>query len=466
MTDVVTQARIDDDALATLQPHFGGRLLRPEDSGYEDVRPIWNGAITRRPALIASCTGAADVIAALRFARERGLPVSVRGGGHAVAGHSLCDGGVVVDLSPMTAVRVDPGGRRARAEGGALWRHVDHETQAFGLAVTGGIVTHTGIGGLTLGGGIGHLMRKYGLTIDSLRSCDVVTAEGELLVVTEDENPDLFWGLRGGGGNFGIVTEFEFRLNPVGPEVVGGPVFWAVEDAPGVLRFYRDWIADCPDELMTIVVQRRMPALPVVPPDLVGKLVLAVAACYVGPVDDGERVLAPLKQFGSPLLDLCIPKRYVVHQKMFDPSFRHGCWYYVRSCDVAELTDEVLEVMVEYGRRITSPIASVALWQMGGAVARVEESATAFNGRNAGFTFNINGNSETGQGFDEQRQWARDYWSALAPHHTSVYVNFLMEEGQQRVRQAYGDDKFQRLQALKRTYDPTNVFRLNQNIIP
>jgi hypothetical protein len=239
-----------------------------------------------------------------------------------------------------------------------------------------------------------------------------------------------------------------------------------MDDAPAVLRFYREWIADCPDDLMTIVVQRRAPALPVVPPDVVGKLVIAVVACYSGSVDDGERVVQPLKSFGSPVLDLCQPKPYLAHQQMFDPSFRHGWWYYVRSCDVAALTDDVIDVVVEYGRRITSPISSIALWQMGGAVARVGENETAFNGRNAGHTFNINGNSLTAEGFDAERQWARDYWSALAPYHTGVYVNFLMEEGEDRIRQAYGPEKYDRLKALKRRYDPTNAFRLNQNIDP
>jgi FAD/FMN-containing dehydrogenase len=332
--------------------------------------------------------------------------------------------------------------------------------------VPAGIVTHTGLAGLTLGGGIGWIMRKHGLTIDQLQRVDVVTADGEFVQASEHENADLFWGVRGGGGNFGIVTDFEFRLNPLGPYVVAGPVFWKMEDAPSVLRFYREWVADCPDELMTIVVQRRAPALPVVPPELVGKLVVGVVTCYAGPVEDGERVVRPLKQFGSPVLDLCQPKLYLAHQQMFDPSFRHGWWYYVRSCDIAALTDDVVDVIVEHGMRITSPITSVALWQMGGAVGRVPEQATAFNGRNAGFTFNINGNSATADDFDAERQWARDYWNALAPHHTSVYVNFLMEEGEDRVRQAYGAEKYDRLKALKRRYDPTNFFRLNQNIKP
>jgi FAD/FMN-containing dehydrogenase len=366
----------------------------------------------------------------------------------------------------MKGIRVDPEDRTVRVQAGVLLGELDRETQAFGLAVPAGIVTHTGLAGLTLGGGIGWIMRKHGLTIDQLLSVDLITADGEFVKASDDQNRDLFWGVRGGGGNFGIVSDFEFRLNPLGPEVMAGPVFWSVNDAPAVLRFYREWVGDCPDELMTIVVQRKAPALPAVPPDLVGQLVIAVAACYAGPVEDGERVLRPLKEFGAPVLDLCMPKPFLAHQQMFDPSFRHGCWYYVRSCDVAELTDDVIDVVVEHGARITSPISSIALWQMGGAVARVGENETAFNGRKAGFTFNINGNSETANGFEEQRQWARDYWSALAPHHTSVYVNFLMEEGEERVRQAYGADKYDRLKALKEKYDPTNFFRLNQNIAP
>ena len=462
----LTHAMVDTSAVDELQASFRGELVGPADAGYDEHRRVWNGSIDRHPGLIARCTGVADVRAAVRFARERDLLVAVRGGGHSFPGLSVCDDGMLVDLGPMKGIRVDPEAGTVRAQAGVLLGELDRETQEFGLAVPAGIVTHTGLAGLTLGGGIGWVMRRHGLTIDRLQSVDVVTAGGELVKASEDQNADLFWGVRGGGGNFGIVTDFEFRPVPVGPYVVAGPVFWAMEDAPEVLRFYRDWIADCPDELMTIAVQRRAPALPVVPPELVGRLVVAIVACYAGPVEHGERVVRPLKEFGSPVLDLCQPKPYLAHQRMFDPSFPHGWSYYVRSCDVAEIDDDVIDVMVEHGRRITSPVTSVALWQMGGAVARVDESATAFNGRKAGFTFNINGNSQTPDGFEAERQWARDYWSALAPHHTSVYVNFLMEEGEERVRQAYGADKYDRLKALKRKYDPTNFFRLNQNIRP
>jgi FAD/FMN-containing dehydrogenase len=294
----------------------------------------------------------------------------------------------------------------------------------------------------------------------------MVTADGESVTVSATENADLFWGVRGGGGNFGIVTNFEFRLHPLGPDVFAGPVFWPMEEAAKVLRFYRDWVADCPDELMTIVVQRRVLDLPGVPRDLVGRHVIAVTACYAGPIEDGERVLRPLKSFGRPLLDLCQPKPYLAHQSMFDPGYPHGWWYYVRTCDVAELNDDVIDVIAEHGRRIVSPISSIALWQMGGAVARIGEDETSFSGRTAGFTFNINGNSYTAEGFDAERDWARAYWSALAPYQSSMYVNFMMDEGEERVRQAYGPAKFDRLKGLKRRYDPDNVFRLNQNIPP
>jgi FAD/FMN-containing dehydrogenase len=466
MSTVAERRSIDDAAVNDLRTSFRGEVISPADAGYEDHRRVWNGSIDRRPGLIARCAGVADVRAAVRFGREHGLLVAVRGGGHSFPGLSVCDGGLLIDLGLMKGVRVDPDAGTARAQAGVLLGELDRETQAFGLAVPAGIVSHTGVAGLTLGGGTGWIHRKYGLTIDQLVSVDLVTADGEFVKASEHEHADLFWGVRGGGGNFGIATDFEFRLNPLGPQVFAGAVFWPMKDAPEVLRFYREWIADCPDELMTIVVQRKAPALPVVPPDLVGKHVVAVAACYAGDVEDGERVLRPLKQFGSPVLDLCMPKPFVAHQQMFDPSFRHGCWYYVRSCDVAELTDEVIDIVVEHGLRISSPITSIALWQMGGAVARVERNETAFGGRDAGFTFNINGNSETAECFEAERQWARDYWSALAPYHTSVYVNFLMEEGEERVRQAYGPEKYDRLKALKRSYDPTNFFRLNQNITP
>jgi hypothetical protein len=460
------EIRLDGTALRELETSFRGQLIRPGDGSYEEHRKIWNGSIDRRPALIARCAGVADVIAALGLAKRAGLQVAVRSGGHSFPGLSMCDGGIVIDLSLMRAIRVDPETRTARTQAGALWGDFDHETQAFGLATTGGIVTHTGVAGLTLGGGIGWLQRKHGLTIDQLIGVDLVTAEGELVKASAAENVDLFWGVRGGGGNFGIVTEFEFRLHPVGPTVLAGPIFWPIEESPRVLRFYREWIADAPDELMTIVIHRKAPPLDFVPAELHGQLVVAIVCCYAGPLDEGAKVLRPLKDFGSPVLDLCEPKPYVAHQGMFDPSFPHGRWYYMRACDVAELTDDVIDITVEHSMRIRSPLTTFPIWQMGGAVARVDDDDAAFNGRAAGHTFNITGSTETAAGFDEEREWARSFWSALEPHRTGVYVNFLMNEGTERVREAYGAAKYDRLRALKRRYDPENLFRLNQNISP
>jgi FAD binding domain/Berberine and berberine like len=453
--------------LSELEASFAGDLVRPGDAPYDEHRAVWNGSTGRRPALIARCACAADVSAAVTFARRTGLPLAIRGGGHSFPGLSVCDDGVVVDLGPMKGIVVDPQARTATAEAGVLLGELDGKTQASGLAVPAGIVTHTGLAGLTLGGGIGWLQRKYGLTIDQLLSVDLITAEGELVKANETENADLFWGVRGGGGNFGVVTKFEFRLNPLGPNVVAGPVFWPIEESPDVLRFYRDWIAEAPDDLMTIVIHRKAPPLPFIPPELHGKPVVAVVCCYAGSVEEGEEAVAPLKAFGSPVLDLCEPKPFLEHQSMFDPSFPHGQWYYMRACDVVELTDEVIDITVEYAMRIRSPLTTFPIWQMGGAISRVGEDETAFSGRGAGHTFNITAATAGPDGFDEERQWVRDFWSALGPHHTSgVYVNFLMSEGEERVREAYGPQKYERLKALKRRYDPDNLFRLNQNIPP
>jgi len=461
-----SEVRLDATALTELEASFRGDLVRPETASYEEHRRLWNGSIDRRPALIARCTGVADVIAAVQFGRQTGLPVAVRGGGHSFPGLSTVDDGLLIDLRPMNGIRVDPDGRTVRAQAGVLLGELDRETQPFGLAVPAGIVTSTGLAGLTLGGGIGWLQRKLGLTIDNLLSVDVVTAEGEYVKASADENADLFWGVRGGGGNFGIVTSFEFRLHQVGPVVLAGPVFWPMEDSSQVLRFYRDWIADAPDELMTIVIHRKAPPLPFVPEELHGKLVVGVICCYAGPIEEGEKVVRPLKEFGSPVLDLCVPKPFLAHQSMFDASFPKGWWYYFRACDVAELTDDVIDITVDNALRIESPLTAFPIWQMGGAVSWVGDDETAFHGRSAGFTFNINAATASEDGFHRERDWVRGFWSELEPYQTTVYTNFLMDEGEERVRQAYGPAKYERLKALKRRYDPDNFFRINQNIRP
>src|SRR5215212_4780972 len=457
MTAIAEGLTLEDTALAQLTAGLRGNVIGRDDSTYDEARKIWNGSIDKRPALIARCAGVADVMSAVKFARQHGLRVAVRSGGHSFPGLSVADDAFVIDLSLMKGVRVDPYERTARVQAGVLLGELDRETQAFGLAAPSGIVTHTGVAGLTLGGGIGWIMRKHGLSIDNLRRVDVVTADG---------NPDLFWGVRGGGGNFGIVTEFEFDLVPLGPSVLAGPIFWKMDDSPEVMRFYRDWVADAPDELMTIVLHRKAPALPFVPEELHGKPVVAVICCWAGGVEDGERAIRPLREFGKPVADVCTEKPFLAHQAMFDPSFPHGRWYYFKSCDVPALTDEIIDTTVEHSLQISSPLTSFPIWQMGGAVARVGDDETAFNGRSAGFTYNIGASTATAEGFDEEREWVRNLWAALERHFTGVYVNFLMDEGEDRVRQAYGAEKYERLKALKRKYDPDNLFRINQNIPP
>ncbi|TMK96473.1 MAG: FAD-binding oxidoreductase [Actinobacteria bacterium] len=463
---MATDIKVDEAALRDLEASFRGPIVRPGDPTYDQDRKIWNGSIDRHPALIARCAGVADVIAAVRFGRRTGLPVAVRSGGHSFPGLSSVDGGLVIDLSQMRGIRVDPEARMARAQAGVLLGELDRETQAFGMAVPSGIVTHTGMAGLTLGGGIGWLMRKYGLSVDQLLSVDLITADGEFVKASEKQNPDLFWGVRGGGGNFGIVTDFEFRLNPVGPTVLAGPVLWPMEESPNVLRFYREWIKDVPDELTTIVAHRYAPPLPAIPPELRGKPVVMVIFCYAGPVEEGERVVRPMREFGSPLLDLCAAKPFLAHQAMFDPSFPPGWWYYFRSADLAELSDDVIDIVADNALKMKSLLTAFPIFQLGGAISRVGEDDTPYNGRKAGHTININATTESAQGFDEERDWSKNFWSELQPYQTSVYVNFLLDEGEDRIRQAYGPARYDRLKALKRTYDPDNFFRLNQNIPP
>ena len=466
MTTTGTPSVLDEAGVARLRKGFAGPLVQPGDLSYEQDRQVWNGSIDRSPGLIAGCTGVSDVLAAVRWARDTDLPVAVRSGGHSFPGLSVCDGGLVIDLGRMKGIRVDPAAGTVRVQAGVVLGELDRETQAFGMAVPAGIVTTTGVAGLTLGGGIGWLMRKYGLTIDQLLSVDLVTAGGELVRASADENPDLFWGVRGAGGNFGIVTDFEFRLNPLGPIIQAGPVAWAMEDSPEVLRFYRDWITTVPDELTTIVVHRKAPASPMIPAELHGRRIVMVGCCYAGPLDEGEEVLRPLKAFGTPLFDMCGPKPFMALQSMLDAGFPKGWWYYFKSCDVAELSDDVIDITVEHAMKISSPLTAFPIFQLGGAISRVGEDATAYSGRGAGHTININGTTPTADGFDAERDWVRTFWSALEPHHTSVYVNFLMDEGEDRIRLAYGDARYERLKALKRQYDPDNFFHLNQNIPP
>jgi FAD/FMN-containing dehydrogenase len=449
---------------------FRGDVIVPDDDDYDAARTVWNGSVDRRPRLVARCTGAADVAAAVRFARDGDLEIAVRGGGHNVAGTAVCDGGIVIDLSAMRAVVVDPVEGTALVEGGALWGDVDHKTQAHGLATTGGIVSHTGVGGLSLGGGIGWLMRKHGLTADNLDHAEVVTAAGEIVEASASDHPDLFWALRGGGGNFGIVTSFRFALHPIGPTVVAGPIFWAAEDTTDVLRFYRDFVTDAPDELGTIVRLGTIPPLPVIPDDLHWRPAIAVSCCYAGDVEDGDRAVQPLRRFGTPLVDLVGPTRYVDHQRSIDETVPHGWHYYWKGTNLPGLSDEVIEVLAEHASRVSSPRSYAAIFHMGGAVARASRDATAYSGRAAAHTMSIDAVWLADQ--DDavrasETAWARAFLDALQPHGAGVYVNFLdSDDDTRRVHEAYGDDIYRRLAVVKATYDPDNVFHHNKNIPP
>ena len=458
---------LDDADIADLARHFRGELIRRDDASYDRARRIWNGAIDRHPALVARCTGVADVLAAVRFARERELVVAVRGGGHNVAGTAACDDGVVIDLSPMKGMRVDPAARTASAQPGILWGEFDHETQPFGLATPGGIVTHTGVSGLTLGGGLGWLMRRYGLTCDNLLSADVVTADGELVRSSADENADLFWGLRGGGGNFGIVTSFQYRLHPVGPTVLAGVLLHPAARAREVLDFYRHFIAGAPDELMTIVILRMAPPAPFLPVRVHAQPVVIIAVCYAGPVEDGERAVAPLRRFGEPLADLIQPTLYTSHQAMLDASVPHGLGYYWKSEYLPPLGSDLIATLTEHAWRVATPASYTALFHLGGAVSREDPDASAFEDRRATHAMTIDGVWSDPAASGACTAWARDFWEAVRPNSTGrAYVNFLGDEGQDRVRATYGAAKYERLRALKRKYDPTNFFRMNQNIVP
>jgi FAD/FMN-containing dehydrogenase len=447
---------------------FRGRVITAEDADYDTARAVWNGAIDRRPRLIARCIGSADVVAAVRFARDHELEIAIRGGGHNVAGTAVCDDGIVIDLSAMRGVRVDPAGRRAWVQGGALWGDVDHETQAHGLATTGGIVSHTGVAGLTLGGGVGWLMRKHGLTVDNLLAADIVTAEGKLLRASADEHPDLFWALRGGGGNFGVVTAFEFRLHSLGPTILAGPILWDATNAVEVLRYYRDFVRDAPDELGTVVRFGAAPALAVIPEHLHWRPVVMVGTCYAGPIEDGEKVFRPLRASGTPLLDLVGPAPYVGFQSAIDSTVMHGWNYYWKSTYLPSLRDDLIDVLAEHAFSCASPRSYVAMFHLQGAVSRVSEGTTAFGHRQASHAITLDAVWRPGEDLGAREiAWTRRFFGALGRFRQGVYVNFLGgDEDPGRVREAYGGSVYARLVDVKTQYDPDNVFHHNPNIPP
>lgn len=462
-----TNTPIEDDALEALAGSLRGRVLLKSDDGYYAARAIWNGMIDKRPTAIILCQGTADIVKAVNFAREHDLLISVRSGGHNVAGNALCDDGLVIDLSQMTGIHVDPQQRTARVQPGVTLGDLDRETQLHGLATPTGIVSETGLAGLTLGGGFGWLTRKHGFTCDNLLAAEVVTADGRVLRASEQENPDLFWGIRGGGGNFGIVTSFEFRLHPVGPDLLAGLMVYRMEDAADVLRFYRDFAADAPHELGSMAVFRLAPPAPFIPEALHGQPIMALIVCYAGDAQKGERVLQPLRDFGQPLADLIKVKPYLAHQSALDKGQPEGCHYYWKSEYLRQLDDEVLETAVAYSARITSPQTRVAIFHLGGVAGEVDEMAMAASHRNAEYILAINNGWQSPADSEWQIQWTRDFWQEIRPFSTGTYVNFMSADAEEaRVKAGYGPEKHTRLVDLKTRYDPHNFFRLNQNIRP
>lgn len=449
---------------------FQGDVIRPGDGEYDEARAVWNRVIDKYPALIARCTGVADVIDAVDFARENDLLVAVRGGGHNVAGTAVCDGGLVIDLSQMKGIHVDLDAGTVRAEGGVTWGELDRETQVFGLATPGGVVSITGIAGLTLNGGMGWLRRKYGLSVDNLVSVDIVTADGEFLTASETQNPELFWGIRGGGGNFGVVTSFEYRLHPVGPEVMFVATMYPLGTAHDVLVSWRDFMAEAPEEVSSEVIFWSVPAVPDFPDETHGEPIITVAAMHCGPVEEGRRVLQPLRELAEPLLDLSVAAPYTQVQTMFDPFFPEGelCHYW-KSINLDRLDDEIIEAVVTIAEDRPDPRILIPIWHQGGKMGRVDATETAYGDRSMEYMLSLDSTWKDPADTEEIVAWTRERWADMHRFSDgSLYLNFpsFGEEGEELVRSAAGRANFDRLVTLKDEYDAENLFRLNQNIAP
>jgi FAD/FMN-containing dehydrogenase len=461
-----TAAPPDDAAVATFADELAGELLTPASAGYDEARAVWNAMIDRRPALIAQCVNAEDVIRAVRFAAAHDLPLAVRGGGHNIAGSGVCDGGVVIDLGRMRAIAVDAGARTARVEPGCTLADFDAAAQAHGLATPLGINSTTGIAGLALGGGFGWLSRSLGMTVDSLLAVELVTAAGEWVRASASEHADLFWAVRGGGGNFGVVTAFEFRLHPVGPEVVAGLIVHPHDGAGDLLRAYRQAVADAPDALTVWAVLRKAPPLPFVPEEWHGRDVVVLALCYAGDADEGMRALAPIRALGTPIAEAIGVQPYAAWQQAFDPLLTPGARNYWKSHDFSTLNDGAIDVVVDYAAQLPGPECEIFLAHLGGAVNRVAADATAYPHRSVEFVLNVHTRWQDAGDDERFIGWARGFFDAAAPHATGgVYVNFMPQDEVARVQSAYGTN-YDRLARIKATVDPMNVFRSNQNIMP
>ncbi len=464
--DPMTSKEVDEESFQTFQTALRGDLITPADPRYDEARTIYNAMIDKRPSLIARCENEADVIAAINFARHNDLPLAIRGGGHNGAGLALVDDGVVIDLSPMKGIRVDPEARTVRVEGGCTWGEVDLATHEHDLAVPSGIISTTGVGGLTLGGGHGYLTRKYGLTIDNLLAVDIVLADGRLLTASADENEDLFWAVRGGGGNFGIVTSFLFQAQPVST-VYGGPIIWPIDQADEIMRWYRDFITDAPEDLYGWFGFHRVPTGSPLPEHLHGHHGCVIVWCYTGSLEKAEEVFAPIRRLGTPVLDMAGPLPFPALQSMFDQIYYPpGLQWYWKADFVKELGDEAIELHKKFGSDLPTELCTMHLYPINGAVHNVGRADTAFSYRDMTWSCVIVGVDRDPANAGMISRWAKEYWSALHPHTAGGgYVNFMMEEGQDRIRATYRDN-YQRLVAVKQKYDPDNLFHVNQNIRP
>jgi FAD/FMN-containing dehydrogenase len=456
---------LSGEVIDGFRSQLSGSLLQAGDSGYDEARKIWNAMIDRKPALIAGCMGTADIVNCVKFAREHNLLVSVRGGGHNIAGMALANGALLIDLSPMKWVQVNAKMLTAIVAPGATLHQVDHETQIHGLATSLGINSTTGVAGLTLGGGFGWLSRNYGLTIDNLLSAEVVTADGKVIQTSENENADLFWAIRGGSGNFGIISSFQFRLHPVGPQVLAGLIVHPFKDADKVFKYYRSFVSSAPDKATTWVVLRKAPPLPFLPPEVHGKEVFVIAVMYAGDIKEGEKVFEPLRSFGNPIADVVGPAPFAAWQQAFDPLLTPGARNYWKSLNFTELSDGLLDTLIEYTGKLPSPMSEIFVAQLGGAINRVAKDATAYPHRDVNFVMNVHTRWEESATDSTCIDWARKFFDKAAPYSSGgVYVNFI-SEGEERVDAAFGAN-YERLAKIKRRYDPDNFFRINQNVKP
>lgn len=458
---------LEEKAVGELQERLRGRTVGPLDSGYDEARAVWNASIDRKPALVIYCEGPGDVQEAVRFGRRHDLLTSIRAGAHNVAGNATNDGGLVIDVRSMTDVEVDADTRTVSCGPGLIWAELDAATQEHALAVPGGLISTTGVAGFTLGGGFGWISRRFGLACDNLLSAEVVTADGEKIRASRTENADLFWGLRGGGGNFGVVTRFEFALAPVGPEVAAGLVFFPAERLAEVASFFSTFIEAAPDEVFMVLVMRLAPPAPFLPEEVHGKPVVAIGACYSGPSDAGMETLGPIKALKGSVADLIEPRPYLQFQSLLDASWTPGFQNYWKAEYLAGLPASAADVLAENLTTITSPLSDFKIATLGGAIARVDPFETAYSFRSAPFVLNVNSRwSEHGEA-DKHVAWTRSLWEQMRPYSGGgVYVNFMGEEGEDRVRAAYGDETYERLARVKAKYDPDNFFRMNQNIKP